>query len=94
MLWARSVLNYRQLPKDTQLILEEDGLKQVKDNTALHISSGAFQGHKDMREVYGHLEGKRYILLVSLLQQLGVLQVDCRKWPHSHPLHGPLQGLC
>lgn len=95
MFWAGSVvLNSQAATKDTQLILEENGLKQVKDNTAFHIPSGAFQGHKGTREVYGQLEGKRDILLVSLIQQLGVLQVHCRRWPHRHPLHGPLQGLC
>lgn len=69
-------------------------MKQVEDNTALHVSSGASQGHKGMREVYGQLEGKRDILFMSLLQQLGVLQVDSRRWPHRHPLHGALEGLC
>lgn len=94
MLWAGSVVLNSQAATKGHSILEENGLKQVKDNTAFHISSGAFQGHKGMREVYGQLEGKRDILLVSFIQQLGVLQVDCRRWPHRHPLRGPLWGLC
>lgn len=94
--YSRLVLLFlilRQLPKDSQWILKENGLKQVKGHTALHMSSGVFQGYKGMREVCGQLESKRDVLLVFLLQQLRVLQVDCRMWSQASSAWTPVWSL-